>query len=1115
MQTDGSDDWTESLAIGRVPVRTNAQGDLFLEKLQTYESAPLEDWQKRMLMLAGGTSSSEQQTLQFYTKRWADVAARDSLVEGTPPDTTVLSAGMDTLFYFKRVNDPLDDSFQDSLAVDLQRGAGWLNYFGHSAAQTWEIVTDPPAEFNNAGRLPVVVSLACKTGSFAGGRSSTKSAPSLAEQLVVGSLRNDGTPANGTLNGGIAHWGTSALGQIYESARLNDGLINRVFRDTVRTLGLATQSAKAEMASQYSNNTSFIRHLLQYSLLGDPATQIAIPAQPDLHLAPELITTSSSRPTPGETLTVTVRLRNRGLIPTDSVTLVLEREYPEGQRSTYTRRVPRFELEQRVEFSFFLDERALGRNTFRARVDPSNRYIEANETNNAATKTQVVFDTGLEIVTPPRQGVVTTPQPTLRLNLVSRAPDDASILIELDSLPSFDSPFKQQAALNASGIAIDWTVPIPLDEGQTYFWRARLSDESGQANWKTGNFTIRSNSTYGWLQQGRLFTENTQTRLKRSATDWNFAMYDRTVKAISQRRGNVRNLGNYGFNVNTTDNYEYLGFGFGVLVMDGRSGEVITSGSFPPYNLPERYREFTDGLYGDAAVDALRDLLQNTAETGDYIFVRTRHLANPDGPTISNEVKNLFRTLGTSNPNHSQAIDTLTYDHMWTMKARKGYPSVTVEQVSPPEEEAEGILEMQQTTTLSFPYPSGQTMTDRIGPTSAWGTLNWSATLPNDSSRVRIDVLSADRSSVLQSMNAATGSYSLADLDASTHPYVRLRATLADSSQRDTPQLNEWSLTYDATAELSSNPAALQAVPDTLTEGAEASISLPVKNLGDATSGPVFVQYDLTDASNQTTTVTVDTLGTLAPDEEATSSASISTADRGGANRITITIQQNGPPEPITFNNTLVRNFFVQADETPPIVRVLVEGRELPSDPEPVTNLQDPSLPFVSTQPTIEILASDNSEYFPLQDTSLVEVRFDDRPIPFASSDLTFEPATSDRNEARIVFTPDLSGSDTTHTLQVEAEDVKGNALGDPYQVHFRVQQNQVIRDLYPYPNPMNTHTTFAFRVEGGTRQPEDFRLRIYTLPTGRVEHTPLEWARRRRRPGSNWRISIPRGSAR
>jgi len=154
----------------------------------------------------------------------------------------------------------------------------------------------------------------------------------------------------------------------------------------------------------------------------------------------------------------------------------------------------------------------------------------------------------------------------------------------------------------------------------------------------------------------------------------------------------------------------------------------------------------------------------------------------------------------------------------------------------------------------------------------------------------------------------------------------------------------------------------------------------------------------------------------------------------------------------------------------------------LPPDPDPVTNLQDPSLPFVSITPTIEILVGDNSRYFPLADTSLTEVRLDGELIPFSSSALQFEPASADNNEARLVFTPDLSGRDTTHTLRVEAEDARGNRLSDPYQVHFRVQQDQVVRDLYPYPNPMNTHTTFAFRVEGGTQRPEDFRLRIYTL---------------------------------
>jgi hypothetical protein len=279
---------------------------------------------------------------------------------------------------------------------------------------------------------------------------------------------------------------------------------------------------------------------------------------------------------------------------------------------------------------------------------------------------------------------------------------------------------------------------------------------------------------------------------------------------------------------------------------------------------------------------------------------------------------------------------------------------------------------------------------------------------------------------------------------------------------------------------------ALQAVPDTLEEGAAPSVRVPIRNLSGPAATNVRVRYELTDATNQTQLVAHDTLGTLAPGEQVTSQATFTTTGRSGPNRLTAQIERSGAPEPVVYNNTLVRNFFVAADQQPPVLKVLVEGRELPADPEPVTNLQDPSIPFVSTTPRIEILVGDNSSYFPLADTSLTEVRLNNQLVPFDSPDLQFEPATVDNNEARILFTPDLSARDTTHTLRVEAQDQSGNMLPDPYQVHFRVQQEQVIRDLYPYPNPMNTHTTFAFRVEGGTEQPDGFRLRIYTL-SGRL----------------------------
>ena len=1075
MQYDGPDDWSEVVAVGRVPIRTNGEGTTFLQKIQTYESAPLDDWQKRMLMLAGGTSSGEQQTLQSFTTRWADVAAQDTLIEGVPADTTVLSAGMDTLYYFKRVNDPLDTSFQDSLSVDLKRGAGWLNYFGHSAAQTWEIVTDPPSEFDNAGRLPFVVSLACKTGSFAGGRFENKDEKSLSEALVVGSL-----------DGGIAHWGTSELGNITPSARLNDELIDRVFRDTTRVMGTALRETKAAIAEQFGQSNLYVRHLLQYGLIGDPATTLALPTEPDLHLAPELLSTTPFAPTPGVPLTLTARLRNRGLIPSDSVTAEITYAPPTGPPTTTTRRFPRFPLEQRIELTVPLDEQAIGPNTFRVAADPANTYAEANEMNNTTETTPVVFGTGITAVRPLDQGVLTATQPTLRFYLTRTAAGEVPVVIELDTTSTFDSSARQRTERAAAGFVVDWAPPTPLTDGQTYFWRARIDEGSAQATWTEGSFTVRADlAAAGWLQQDRQFSANPAVeRLTYDGGQWTFGTFEREVFASSERGGGTFKGQ---FNVGGTQQYERLNLGFGVLVIDDTTGQVVDHASFCTYDVQDQFVDegCTDGLEQQAAIDAL-DAFVDAIEPGQHVFTRTRHLGRAGGASaIPNAVQTAFQTLGTPNTAYSDSIDALTYNDLWIMQTRKGFPETTVEQVA---RSSASTNEITRTMRLRFPYPGGQITTGRIGPARAWTQLGWAARLPTASADVRIEVLAAEDDTVLDTFTASGDAtpQPLSGIDAAAHPYLRLRATLSDSTQYVTPQLQRWRMAYAPTAELASSAAALQLSGDSLQVGAPLDVSLTLQNLGTVASGPVYVRYAVTDASNQTVTAAIDTLAALDPEATASSATTLSTDGRAGSNRLAVQIEQDGPPEPIAFNNTLVRRFFVRADESPPVVRVLADGRELPENPEPVTNLQNPSLPFISTQPTLEVLAADDSDFFLLEDTSLVEVRFDGRTLSFADPNLTFEPATSNQNEARVVFTPDLSGRDTTHTLQVEARDVLGNALGDPYQVHFRVQQEQVIRDLYPYPNPMSTHTTFAFRVEGGTQRPEDFRLRIYTL-SGRL----------------------------
>ncbi|PSQ74314.1 MAG: hypothetical protein BRD39_02165 [Bacteroidetes bacterium QH_9_64_21] len=956
--------------------------------------------------------------------------------------------------YYKKVNDALDDSFQDSLAVDLKRGAGWLNYFGHSAAQTWEIVTDPPSEFDNAGRLPIVISLGCRTASFAGGRFEEKDAPSLGEQLVVGSVQSDGTPRDGALNGGIAHFGESALGNLIPSARLNDALVREGFVDTSRVLGEAIRSAKAEIDADFGNSDFYVKHLLQYGLLGDPATNMALPSKPDLHVSSSLIETEPTAPVPSDELSVTVRLQNRGLISADSVTARLTWEQPDGTTTRRTRRFDRFALEQPLSFSFSLDENAIGPNTFRATVDPDDEF---------------------------------------EFTVSGQTDDRIPVVLQLDTVPDFSSPARREVQRELDGLRGTWA-PSNLSSNQTYYWRARLA-EAGAETWQSSQFTIAPEvPEQSWLQRDRLFASNPTSRLRRSNRAWQFETYNRNVLTFSERgQGSRVN----GFILDGTARYEYLQFGFGVLVLDRSAGRVRGSESFPTYDL----RDDLEDDVGDQqeAIDALATFLDEVPREGDYVFIRTRHLGRQSGPSIPSEVKSLLKTLGTDQ-SYSQAIDTLTYNHVWALKTRKGRPDETVERVSPPSE-SEEVKEINLESEPSFSHASGTTLSPRIGPASDWSSLQWSGTAPDAEDAISLDVLAQDSTVLLEDLNGPSGERDLSSIDADTHPYLHLRATLTDSTSRTAPQLDEWTVSHTGVPELAVDPSGLRTLSDTLQQGERASAPLPVVNFGPVASAPVRVNATLEDESNVSTTLLTDTLQALPPDGgRDTTTLSFSSTEFSGANVLTVEAGAGGSPERLPSNNTAVRNLFVQRDQTPPSVRVLANGREIPTTSDDVGSFQAPQLPFVSTTPTLEIHVQDDNANLALDDTSHADVYLKGglpsrgpnlgtqfRRIPFTSDRLEFMPPDSGTTDPlRVLFEPELPGRDSTYTLKVEASDPQGNAT-EPYQGSFRVQEEQVIRDVYPYPNPMNTHTTFAFRVEGGRDEAlHDFTLRIYTL-SGRL----------------------------
>ncbi|MEM6785084.1 MAG: C25 family cysteine peptidase [Bacteroidota bacterium] len=1073
MQSEGPGDLTEIIAIGRVPLRTNAEGTLFTGKIQRSEGAPPDTWQKRAILMSGGEGAGEQASFRAY-------------IQGVGLRVSDRPVGADTVFFHKTSDEVLDTSLQDSIRVAIQDGAAFLTYLGHSAAETWEIVIDDPEDFGNEDRLPVVFSLGCRTGNFA----ALADRGTLAERLVLGSEA-----------GSIAHWGSSELGRVPETRSISDLAHQVIFTesregdtDTTRVLGLALQEAKRRYATTFAfGGVAYypVKHLLQYGLIGDPASRIVLPTQPDLTVADSDVRISPAAPlVEDRLLTTDVRVRNRGLIPLDSLSMTVRQERPTRGDTLITRRLAPFGLDTTVTVTLPLADGDAGTHFVSVTADALNDVSEFNESNNfVSRKPHVVFSNGLAVVFPQDFATVDKPQPRLRVSLASpRTAQGVAVRFEIDRVPTFDSPAKQSSAsILIRNAHADWTPAEPLPDDQPAYWRARIDAADQVENWVGGRLLVQTNEAPGrWTMTGDLFDAvTTDGFLTREDDAWIFTDYRVNVQTNSEAEDTSRKGQ---FVVNSGSPLLRLDPGFGMLVLDGTFGTVRGAEFGAPYNPGQ----------AEAGVAVLDSLVTEVALPGDYIFVRTRNLFQ-SGPVPDN-LRALLQTLG------SESAPTLNYEDMLLLVTQKDRPGTTWEQVfrDGPDQPDFVLLD----TTLTFQNPAGQLSSPRVGPAKAWRTLTLDTDVAGNPAFVSVDVLAADGSVLIGDLRSPT--IDLSSIDARAHPFLTLRATLSDVSQQSTPQLRRWQVIYDPVPELVLDPDLFELPTDALAEGQPLRFEVPVRNLSLVAPDSVRVRATLTDPDNEQVEILVTSRRDVPPDSVLMVPVEAVTVGRVGQNGIQAEASQPSLTEALTYNNALVGDFRVAADATEPVLRVWIDDAEVRNGPERVFNTQDPAIPYVSARPRIRVSLTDSNPFLRLDDPGAFTLTLNDEEVDPAA--VVFEAATDDENEARLTFEPAAALTDTLHTLTIEARDATGNParianvldreIGGPaptdsttYRAYFRVQSEMELESVFPYPNPMVSSTRFMFRLRGADAAlVEDLRIRIYTI-NGRLirELRPLE----------------------
>ena len=1053
MQTAGLSDLTESVAIGRVPARTNADGTIFTAKLQRYEATAPAPWQRRSVHVSGGYSDSERALLASYQRSWMGIER----ARPTRLDTTLL---------LKTNSNVVDVLYRDRLGDEFEDGMLWFAYFSHSSPQTWEVEAPPPEEWNNAARLPIVLSLGCRTGAFTLG-TAAQATRSLAEALLIGSA-----------NGGIAHWGTSELSGIAETAMMADAVHRLAFTDTMRVLGPLFREAKRRVATYSSVPPSgIVRNLMQYALIGDPATQMVLARGPEFRVeAGDLAFDAPVEA--GRHGTLRVRFHDDGLLPSDSVDVALAVRVPDGTTLAFDRRIRFDEDSAFVEVAFAVPD-AGGELAVTAEIDPRNQTTERTESDNRVARTFYVFSRGIALADPALSGITGT-APVLRVTPLSVTPTAVPVVFEIDTVRTFTSAARRTYRTSATVVG-EWA-QSGLEPGRTYYWRARVDEPEQADRWAESRFTVRPDLTDGFFAQNGDLTEGGATTLVRASDgSWTFPSALQEIDVTSERGSGTYigkiSIGASAYIVNT--------LGWGVVIVDGRTGQVRHAGSYPTYAISAA----NEARFGtnETKARAQLDSVSRTLRDGDLVLMRTRHLGNVSGSSaVSATDRASLARLGATK------LDSLAYNRLWLMVHRVG-SGEHYERLLNPVGENSTVREIVYKTSAVLAVTSGTLTTAATGPALRWGLARADVALA-PTARASVSVLAA--ADTLIRAAPVNAPIDLSSINARLHPSLRLHIAVRDSTGASVPQIRSAYVLFERVPDLTLDGTALALSADSVAENEPLRVTVPVVHLGSSGTTDALVHYVVVDAANREHRLATDTLRALAPGSRTSSTATLATAGLAGRNRLRVSVEQPGLAEMLTSNNVALTAFSVVPDQTRPSFSVRIDGEAAPNDPSPVANLQDPRYPLVSARPTIEILIRDGNAFKPIADTSAARLTLDGKTLRFSQANVVFEPATAARPEARIVLTPDFSADadDETHTLALRIFDASGNeAEGSPYQVHFRVTRETAVEAVLPYPNPMRDRTTFAFRLRGADAAAiEALRLRIYTVAGALVREFDL-----------------------
>lgn len=1023
-------DYNADISVGRIPIHSNEEGKLYLQKLSEYESSEESPWMKNFLFLSGGIT--EQERNYFY-----------DLLKGYFADYILANSPICSNPIAIRKSDPgtVGEADASAIRTAINNGVQLMYFAGHGSALVFDTDGWPVQTLNNKGRYGFFASFSCNTATFAEPNIISRN-----EDYVI-------WPDKGF----IGTLGSTGVSFRVNTLTLGNNFLSIVANPKYKTSNFVELLNIAKRQQTFGEYTDLLT-IYHYNFLGDPLLEFKIPRKPDLYFLKQTIKITNENNSPNFQQTdtlfiITGKIANLGFTQFGRTFKLRLLHSFNGTTDSIDLQFP--DLCSPKDFLFKIPIRSqVGTHFFRLLINPEEEIEEANFLNNSFEMAVEVFSNPIFIVEPQQFWNVSQKFPLFRFIDPEFSPDSFIYHLAIFEKPDTTSQKLAEAKPNDlyfSNVFIQWTPKIQLDTGTYWLYLTRINKISFAQtkplwiNFNTYSATDSTNVILNVEPEDNLNFFDSQN-LQYDDNSRSILLKPDSIKykilSASSRRGKEIVINDRVY-VSYTTQTDLVGF---YLVILSHKDFKVTHNKYfdtwaPKDNLPPLQDSNSIQLYY---------FLRDSIPKGDYLFLLAygsslalplhHQWYNPKSPGSVDSLRAVLRDWGCKQCD-SLGIDPQVWGSSYFIVARN---------TNPPKLIAEGFNFAGDTVSAEgtiLQYPTSALLsTNYFGSATKWNFLNIETT--SDSSILTDFKLIGRKKdfpytdSIL--LKTSSNRINLKEIDANQFPLLKCEINISNPNQSDKFYFRRLRLEYTPLAEIASE--ILEPTSTIVLErGEEFSAKVKIYNLSSRiTAKNINILFNSI-SNNGIKALESISLPELLPNAISTAEQTFLTDNFDNPTQIQIR-EQTTIPEYFSFNNSSSFVVKLVEDTLPPEIRLYADSYKL--------NNGD----YVTRQPKLLIEIYDNSR-IPYDSTStrlLINAKWVD--LSKRAQFTSFERNTPLKCSYFLISDSLEFGS---NYFTIYTTDPAGNR--DTLDVKVILSNRAQINEEIAYPNPTSNSSTFRF----------------------------------------------------